>query len=65
MQSREENENLLYADYYYYNHYYTYHQDIQTLTEYPPSPPTSIEDSPKKEKMYQSEGELTIQEDED
>lgn len=57
VQSREDNEQLLYADYYYYNHYYYQ----QPPNQCPPIDHPIIcpqEHSPKN-KRYESEGDPT------
>jgi hypothetical protein len=43
VQSREDNQQVLYADYYYYNNYYNYSSDSV------PSPPSSPECSPMED----------------
>ncbi len=54
VQSREDNEQLLYADYYYYNQYYAY-QDVESLprqhTHHHLDDFIEVPHSPKK-KMY-------------
>lgn len=57
VQSREDNEQLFYADYYYYNHYYAYSQNPAPQRQSPHYHNIApIEDplSPNK-KLYESE----------